>query len=87
MSVSQLIKTVNSRLLLNMTFCYWMSGFPRFKDLNAFETLGTTPLSAQCHMREDVELQHLLCDNRRSEHPLNHIRLANELEYSTNIVC
>jgi len=61
---------MGSRLLRNMTLCYWMSGFQRFKDLNAYKTLGTTPLSAQCHMREDLELQNLLSDNRRSQHPL-----------------
>jgi hypothetical protein len=87
MSVSQLIKTMGSRILLNMTLCYWMSGFQRIKDLNAFKTLETTPLSAQCHMREDLELQHLICDTRRSQHPLNCICHTNELQYSTNIMC
>jgi hypothetical protein len=87
MSVRQLIKTVGSRLLLNMTLCHWMSGSQHFKDLNAFETLRTTPLSAQCHIREDLELQHLLCDNLQSQHPLSCICLANERQYSTNIMC
>jgi hypothetical protein len=87
MSVSQLIKTKGSRLLLSMTLCHWMNSSQCFKDLNAFKTLWSTPLSAQCHRREDLDLQHLHCDNLWSHHPLNCICLANELEYSTNIRC
>lgn len=60
--------TLDSRLLLNMTLCHLMSGSKSYKDLSAFETLGTTPPSAQCHIREDLELQHLLCDSLRSQH-------------------
>jgi len=40
----------------------------------------------QCHMRKDLELQHLLCDNLRFQQPLNFFCLANELQYSTDIV-
>ena len=43
MSVSPFIKTMGSRLLLNMTLCHWMSGSQRFKDLNAFKTLELQP--------------------------------------------